>query len=340
MNLYKELKNIEPFEDVFYRKCFNYTRICVSNYFNKSILPILANDIFIYDSLENKINNYSLGLHVRCFSKYDEDNILKKMGINLHSKLTSCNVIDDIKSALDKDRPVILYVDNYYFPKETIPYGKKHTLHGFVIYGYDQRKQLFKIIEPWGFQTNQPLKLQAEYSIIEQAYHSVNKYIYSGNCNEKHTFFEYFLSDSHEARFKQDDRQTQCAIYRQNISENKEKIIEGLEKLKHMINQLTIALANREFIDDINNLEFIFKMMHIIATNKMAQKYCVYKLLGENNDVYNILDVIVSNWILLKVIIYKNIDNNFDEYIIQTIISKLWNIYFLEEKLYKFITLL
>lgn len=327
LNRKKVLKNIIPLEDVFYKRCYNHTRICIAKHFRKSDLNFYANDIFTYGISEKKGNK--LKIKVQCKSIENEDDLMRKIGILSNKKVMSGDVIKDIKTSLDVNRPVIAYVDNFFWPPDTAPYFQKHNLHGIMIYGYNDYNKKFNIIEPWGFQTKQPLATKIDFDILEKAYYSVETFIRNKNImREKETYFEYYLDENNI----QSEKKSYKKLFYRNFLCNTSVILSGFECLE----LISLYLISEVDFNDRNNMEILFKKMYKVTLNKVSQKYATYRLFGVNSYEYKILEVICSEWIMLQALFWDKM--NFDKYNIDLKIvvpKKILEIKELENRLFE-----
>ena len=69
---------------------------------------------------------------------------------NIYAQFISCKtneLIDKIKRSINKDCPVITYVDCYYESLRKDSYKKIHLTHNLLITGYDDDKMMFHVLE-------------------------------------------------------------------------------------------------------------------------------------------------------------------------------------------------
>ena len=105
----KEIVSINTFNDFYYKSCFYNAFFSIVNYFDKDILPILSNDVLIYHKEDNEENMEIKYLEIQQFI-----NVINSVGIGVKLKFKCEDVISDIKSALCRNRFVILWIDCYY----------------------------------------------------------------------------------------------------------------------------------------------------------------------------------------------------------------------------------
>lgn len=136
------IQGMEPFNEVYYRDCFFNSLFSVMNYFQVDISYVLGNDIFYYECLQDSMN-----LQIKCHEIKEVNEILLDHGIRVESKIYSEDIVGEIKNCINQNQPVILAVDSFFCPNILDCYEKSHNTHTILIEGYDDKENLFSIID-------------------------------------------------------------------------------------------------------------------------------------------------------------------------------------------------
>lgn len=140
----KILSNIEPFNDIFYQYCFYNSFFPVVHHFDKSIMPILINDVIVYNYEKEK--NWFCS-NVQYIPLKTETELFEYLSISRNAKVISENLIDDAIKSINNNRPVIIWVDCFHIPDRADAYLKKHNEHTLLVYGFNEYNQTLCIIE-------------------------------------------------------------------------------------------------------------------------------------------------------------------------------------------------
>lgn len=137
------IDNIEPFNDIFYRSCYFNSFFPVVNHFGKSILPYLANDTAVYKAdAQNPIN-----LDVLYIPFVPMKELIAREGLALEEQSFDGEILNRIKTEIRKKNPVIVWVDCFYESFRTDLFQKQHWSHTILIYGFDDSKKEFLVVE-------------------------------------------------------------------------------------------------------------------------------------------------------------------------------------------------
>ena len=139
------INQIEPFNDIFYKSCFYNSLIPILIYYGKDFMPIIVNDICVYQ--KKRLDSKNTTLTVGYLSQRDPFEIIEDMGIQVSSKAESGDIIHDLVNAIKNKVPVIIWVDCYYASIRKDVYHKKHQGHTWLVYGVDEEQRVFYIIE-------------------------------------------------------------------------------------------------------------------------------------------------------------------------------------------------
>lgn len=136
----KQIDNIEPFNEVFYRNCFFNSFFPILKHYGKSVNQILANDIAVMKFCDNE-------LEVEYLSAEALDRVIDHIGISICCSEYTDDINKLIIEGIDNNKPSIVWVDCFYEPIRNDLYQKEHWAHTILIYGYDEIKSEYLVIE-------------------------------------------------------------------------------------------------------------------------------------------------------------------------------------------------
>lgn len=307
----KVLRNIEPFNDIFYQYCFYNSFFPVVHHFDKSILPILINDVIVYN--HEKEQDW-LCSNVQYIPLKTEAELLEGLGISSNAKVIRENLIDEVITSINNNRPVIIWVDCFYIPDRADTYLKKHNQHTLLVYGFNEFNHSLCIVEHDHSENLTYKKRLISFSDVLSAY---NGYLSNVNNSPAYsTYTEYYpartgINDG--INCGKDDRSVLQYIltFADNMREKKDLIYERLNSLKAFSENIKEAVSSKSMLDE--NGEGLLKWLNAIINAKLAERYKIVKLFGEDADTEEV-DSIIDNW--------NNIRANVGRYIYAGIYKK------------------
>ncbi len=327
------LDNIIPFNKVFYKTCFHNSLFSVIRHFDRSLIPIQVNDIFIYEFDCNRTLSQN---GMRDIFDKTLCELLTDMGIAIRTKTHICsktgavtprgediyllnqfsryigpipvgdknstdNLLSDIKQALSQGRPVLLWVDCFYESIRKDTYNKEHWMHTLCLYGFDDRRKVFHVVEH-NFRENLTYKKQEiSYKDIKDAYEGfiANYMPYA----EMPTYYEFFLSDDTGDSIREMSLSDYKEVYRKNTLRNRDKVMMGLESLKRMVDNLGSIVMNEQELE--SNIEDVITVLNSIIKAKQLEHYNLLSLFGSESNILNDIEKVVDLWNQIRLIIVK-----------------------------------
>lgn len=145
VNGQKVIKNIIPFNNIFYKSCFYNALFTSLQHFNKSILQFLSAEVYKYEW--NQQNNDQMGFQLTYIADQNDIDKLFEQRVYTYGIRNNENIVFDVISAIDENRPVILGIDCFYESIRKDTYQKIHWPHNIVVFGYNCEMQIFHVIE-------------------------------------------------------------------------------------------------------------------------------------------------------------------------------------------------
>ena len=318
----KILHEIEPFNDIFYQSCFFNALFPIIKHFNKDIMPVLINDVIVYD-YNKELGPVSLG--IKYLQVRPAEEMLESLCIGVNARSQSDNLVEDLVESLANDRPVILKVDCFYEPIREDAYQKNHWMHDMLIYGYNQTQQVFSIIEHKYRDTLSYEKKTLSFTDLDKAYKG---FLDNFNINSDYeTYMDFYNRGENSKKIKYEEIQT----FLRNMATKKQELIAGLENLKRFAAATKGYAENEKII--MENLNSYVQMLNNIINAKYVEKYRLTNLLGDSQGVIDILDKIIEAWSYFRAVIARFIySNSYNAKRFEASCERLDLIYRLEEE--------
>lgn len=294
----KKIKNIEPFNDFWYKNCFYSMLFPVLKSSCIPIYPFLFNDTYFYTVKEDIF-------YLDCYEKKSRFKILEEIGINEWGTDRVLNVRERIIKSIDNNNPVIVYIDCYYEPLRQDTYQIQHIPHYLLVYGYSIEKLEFNIIEHQYRESMIFEKRTIAMIDLENCYYGALDNLIK---NKKwSTYFEYFIPAQN--KYDLGSRPTQ-KVWRENYIESffetANFIVKGIEILDHfIISQEYLFLNEQLFRKKIHpNLDLYLNSLNgIIHSKKIEKERALF--MCNNVDIMKYLDEIINMWSIVRGLLWK-----------------------------------
>ncbi len=292
----KILNNIIPFNDIFYRTCYFNALIPIVKHFNKSILPFLVNEIIMYgykNVEEKKIIEY--------IPVNPLNNVFDQIGLKIITNTESSNLISDIRRAISKGRPVILWIDCFYSPIRSDMYQKNHWEHCIVVYGYDDDLEVCNIIEHQNRDNlsyiAQVMKFQDILNCCkgyhEHFYRKINMPVY----------MEFYCEPENACAVEEESLYDYIHRFKENMSGFKENLYARIESLKDYKRDFAYITGCRELLD--RNIEGMLSALNQAINIKQVEIYRMNKLYDGHLKLLELLEQILMKWEYIRKVIAK-----------------------------------
>ncbi|KNY24968.1 beta-ketoacyl synthase N-terminal-like domain-containing protein [Pseudobacteroides cellulosolvens] len=300
------LDNIEPFNELYYKSCFYNALFPVVRHFNKSLIPVLINDMILYCMNRDKENP-----DIEYRAVKNVESVLDEQGITVVKKHQSLDVIGDICKSVSGGRPVILWVDCFYASIRPDTYEKVHWAHTWLVYGYDDNKREFHILE---HKHRDSLTYEKRAISFQGVVDSYNGFINFFQPDKNTSTYYEFYPDSTSS---EDDLGIYLRIFKKNMLDYKKTIAEGLQEFASFIDFFKLTVADREILAKYS-IEDCIQGINNIINAKLVERFRAERLISDNSGILEILDKIINYWnsvrsVLAKVL-YSNTykDDDFD----------------------------
>ncbi len=295
----KVIENIEPFNDIYFKSCFYNSLFPVVNYFRSDLNSILFNDIIVYDSEPEKIES---GIGVKYIPVLRDEQLIDHLELEVEMKESSPDIIDRIQTDISQNRPVILWVDSFYEPLRTDTYMKHHTPHTLLIYGYDQKEELFHIIEHKSRENLSYKKRQIAYSDVSLA---VKGYQENFMTPDRFSYYSFIAlrtnSDSEKNPYAKTEKLQSQLL--EEFSARKESIFEGLKHMEKFLEHYRRTVLNEQLLK--SNVKSLVEGLNTVINFKRVECYRFKRVFSDNHLLSRVACEIEELWELLRVDVAK-----------------------------------
>lgn len=289
------LLNIDIFNKIFYKSdllkgCFFCFLFSIVKHFSKNIDLFLLNDIYFYTDAEGTDR-----LSLISKSNIDWMDIANELHIELDARIYCEDLAEEMRSAIQNQRPVIVSADGFYLPFAT---SEGHIPRYILVEGYDKENDLFNIVVQKKRNdtfyvkdtiSGQQLKLAYEGYMVR--YNTIYK-IDEGK--DYPTYFTFMNKEDFNP-----DIQSAIIRYKKYINMNLEVINKGLDRMNKFITQVTerhIDIDYTKFIEDVNNI------ISIMRVQLYAFKTCIMN----EQIIENILNELIAEWEKVRFILVRS----------------------------------
>lgn len=321
-----DLDGIKPFNGIFYRSCFYNSLFPVLNYYEHSMLPIIFNEIMVYQ-MEDKQDASLFGMDY--IPQKQLEQILEDISIGYDS-ISVCNdVVRNIIDGINRKHPVILWVDSYYSENRTDLYRKEHLAHSILITGYDEVEQIFYIIDH-RFKENLTFEKQTiSFKSLTESYQGFVERYKNENSFKFDTYYEFY---SHGVSRETDGREVLPKFssfldsHEKEIREQKNTLFLIKDRvLQCTVDEPTLKGSLTELIESLNEI--------IIA--KTIDSYR-FSLIAKENKVSLLANELLIEWNSVRRVILRYLyTDTFQIKSISKLDDMFVNIYELEEEFEK-----
>ncbi len=326
----KKIQNVYPYNDpqnytrgteyinCFYSSLFSFL---ISN--DKEILPYIANNIFYYGYSPNQQDlRFKYGTQTILFQSLEKLN--EEQGIQLiEERISSDKIINYIIEHINEDKMISVKVDMYELSYRPDRYKKIHTPHAFIIYGYNQIKKKFYILD--NPENSDYREMECSYTDLQNAY----KILY-----ETTTDPISYVWEKKELKNEYFDMTDYRKIFIKNLCSCRTLIFDKLECLKELKKEVNFILSS-ESEKRKKGMELFYLIHYQILNVRRAELYAYYRLLG-SEKLIKAFKEIIQRWEKVRVNVYRCIENkeiNLEK--VDEICRDIGDIYFNEIYFYK-----
>lgn len=293
------IRGIEPFNDLFFKNCFYNSSFPVLNYYNKSLKSFLVNDIvlYVYQKADG-ISTFGVEYH-EC--KLAEE-LLVDEGLEVIYKFDTNNLIVDTVSAISQGLPIIVWVDCFYETIRPEMFNKLHWPHTLLIYGYDEKKKVFNIIEHMH-------KDNLYYEKMTIGFNELLKCVkgyqdnFSSNSNDVKGYYGLVIKSHNVTLEEESNYKRYIENLIDNINNNVELINNSLKNLAGIIEYFKSIFLDEDMLN--KNISSVLEFLNDSINARTIEKFKMERVFGSNYLTTNDLDLIIEKWKHIRGVIAK-----------------------------------
>ncbi|MVO98607.1 SDR family NAD(P)-dependent oxidoreductase [Paenibacillus lutrae] len=315
------LDNIEPFNDLFYKDCFHNSLFPVLSFFEKKFDIFSANDLFWYqqDGMTNHFEKTiaallaELGIGVSTATHYtskqneeviteQDKRLLEDFSGNIGMEATRPaedieQLIPRIKNAVLQGNPVIVWVDCYYEPIRQDTFHQDHWMHSLLVYGFDDDKKIFNIIEH-SFRGNLTYRPQTiGYEDLQRSYEGfLANYLPYTNMP---SYYEFLNNTDKSGQEERDYRE----VFKRNRRNHQDQLAESLKQLKAITDKFHLAVSDEEHLKE--EADGCMEILNSVIACKQIEVFNIRKLFGDDEPLTQELETILNHWNYVRHLIVR-----------------------------------
>ncbi|WP_160643692.1 beta-ketoacyl synthase N-terminal-like domain-containing protein [Chengkuizengella marina] len=288
------IEPMEPFNDLYYRSCFYNSMFPIVNHVGGDMMFFLLNDMIIYEYEKDKrVEKFSI--------QYAEakplNQIFDEVGLHVKYRFHNNNIVEELKQCISDGKPAVIWVDAFYESIRKDTYQKQHLDHTILVYGFNEKEQLFHIIEHDRRENLTYQKCKIPFSDIEEGCKAFSEHFAKENgITPTHYIFE--RKSDNDYTQQNSSKKLYQTIFLNNLLTYKDKIYESLEVINlfsHSFKHKTSSEAHLR-----RNLDELIEFLNDILNAKQVEKYRFTKLFHEGSEVIYRLEQIIRKWDFIR----------------------------------------
>lgn len=282
---------IEPFNEIFFKSCYYNALFSAIHSHEEIVLQVLVNNVSVYGYGENNM------FTMLYYEIESEESVLNRNGVRVTKKDNCKDICSDLRVSLKKGSVVTVSIDAYYSSIRKDVYQKVHCRHILLIYGMDELREQFYVIEHTNRDNLTYLKQEMSYSDLEQAYVG---YI-SNYGTEDAVYYEITREEDGSVLKESHNRLKEQCI--QAIQIEKQSLQKGLGLLDVFSVQFGIAIHDESQLK-VKIREYVEEFSDIINAKKVEQ-YKYEKIFGRESYYCKKANEISELWQKARVVLCR-----------------------------------
>ncbi|WDV45041.1 beta-ketoacyl synthase N-terminal-like domain-containing protein [Clostridiaceae bacterium M8S5] len=274
------IKNIEPYNDLFYKNCYYNSLFPVIKHFGGDVMRFMINDIMTYNlaQTENSIN-----IDIKYNQIEEEETLYEDLAIECISMIYSEDIVGELINQINKERPAIIWIDCFYESIREQMYNKQHWAHTLLVFGYNLKNKTFDIIEHMHKDSLGYQKKSISFKELEACYEG---YINNFHKNEQPSLYMFDKG----ATCKNIDKYN---VYVGNFLKSKDIWAKGLNDLGNFAKDFKIIMQDEKKLSE--NVQELVASMNNIINAKEVVKYKAERLL-QSEELTRLTNDVVLMW--------------------------------------------
>lgn len=281
------LPNIEPFNDLYYRNCFYNSFFPVVKHFGGSILPYLVNDLLLYHRTDTE---EAQGYELRYEEVEPQGMLFTEMNLSVQTQYDFGDIKSEIIQCISQGNPVIVWVDCYEIPFRSDVYQKQHVDHTLLVYGFDERTQMFHIIEHDRRENLSYKPCLIAFDDLVRACIGYETHYQQLEHRAAYYIIQYYLDAPHREPELNELKQR----FESNLTYNRHRLQESMDVLQQFAAWFIDASSNEASLKQ--HAESIIETLNQILNAKQVEGYRLTALYGEDASLLATHRECVEHW--------------------------------------------
>ena len=289
------ISEIEPYKKMFFESCFYNSMFSILKSYDVDIEKLV--EFYSMDYILKK-DGGKLKITASGEWQCDFDKLLRYFGVEYVAAKKCSDIINSIKKSIDDGFPVILWIDCYYESYRVDKYRKEHFPHTLTIYGFNETKQCFYILEQEREDALIYRKTSIPFSELKECYNGFLKYFNHFKKNDDEIFYKFmkingneFLNIPHAKNEYHWNYQKLKAFFENfksvNVNTvNSEYLYELIDGFNQIINCLRIEKVKSDNPEKTQSIQSKLELWEKLRANTVK---CYFKCsYNDNNHATNI----------------------------------------------------
>ncbi|MFB9328390.1 beta-ketoacyl synthase N-terminal-like domain-containing protein [Paenibacillus aurantiacus] len=290
------LSGIEPFNELYYRSCLYNSMFPAVRRLGGSILPFLLNDLLLYRIAETPDGRR---LEVDYEAVQPMADVLRDMHLAADPHSDSTNLVNEARHHLAQGHPVVVWVDSYYESIRKDAYLKQHIDHTLLVYGYDDERELFHIVEHDRRENLSYRHCTLPYSDLAAAAEGfANRYLY----RDEHRVTHYVMrrTDAPESDYAiQPDEAVQSAdhlrhLFASSQLAHRDQLAQSMDALRRYAVEFRLVVTDEGTLKAM--LDGLVQQLNDIILAKQVEQYRLARLFGAEDPLAVLASSVQQQW--------------------------------------------
>lgn len=299
----KLLEPVEPYNELFYKSCFYSALFSAFGCLGRDETRFLFNDLFVYrfDERVSQLDLLAVPLH-------PEPELYRLTGIDVHVEPETESVVSSLVRAIDRHRPVILFIDCFYEPIRPDTYQKLHMPHFILVFGYDSAREIFHIVEHRYRDSLRYERRELGFDDVARCYEGAKRHF--ENKRNLPNFMAFSVDDRRDPPISGELARQAVRDFAAHALDGKERLLASLSEIKRFAASLQDVAASESVLKEWVRELFrhwpssLTRILH----NKTLEKHRLLKL-SFPPPVVELLEKSLKSWQLVRSVLYKYKEN-------------------------------
>lgn len=282
------MKAIIPFTQVWYKNCFYHALFTIVSMYDREYKIFLQNDFYKYN-----YNRENFELDYVEIATRDVAEDLKEIGIGVTTERPVNDIIFILINYLQQGKLLIVNIDKNVLQNEN--YNEDIACHSIMVYGYDEEKKCFNILENRYVNSSLFEVGELEEDKLQIAYSSFVEAL---------THYKYGIYIFEEMQLEKGAVIDCKACMRNYIMQNASIRKNSLEVFRQFVEDVQHNITNKEELE--LHLDHLMKICNQVIVGKKIEIFSFQTILGADAEGINdIFSRILEKWKFIRTCFFQ-----------------------------------